>query len=49
MSLSSGIAPPPPQWEKSNKFVPLGKMKKNIFDYQIDFVWYITCQKNKKM
>jgi hypothetical protein len=23
--------PPPPQWEKSNKFVPLGQIKKNIF------------------
>jgi hypothetical protein len=26
------------QWEKSNKFVPLGKMKKIIFLHQFKFV-----------
>jgi hypothetical protein len=26
------------QWEKSNKFVPLGKIRKIIFLYQIQFV-----------
>jgi hypothetical protein len=29
---------PPPQWEKSNKFVPLGKTKKIFFYTQIDFL-----------
>ncbi len=28
----------PPQWGKSCKFVPIGKMKKTFFDLQIDFV-----------
>jgi hypothetical protein len=28
----------PPQWEKSNKFVPLGKTKKIFFYTQIDFL-----------
>jgi hypothetical protein len=37
-SRLSRIIPPPPQWEKSYKFVPLGKKKKNIFENQIKFV-----------
>ena len=29
------------QWEKSNKFVPLGKIRKIIFSHQIKFVGLI--------
>ncbi len=38
-----------PQWEKSCKIVPLGKMKKNLFESQINFVGLILFQYNKKM
>jgi hypothetical protein len=40
---------PPPQWEKSNKYVPLGQIKKIIFENQIKFVCLLPCQYNKKM
>jgi hypothetical protein len=39
------------QWEKSNKFVPLGKMKKKFFAIKLNFyVFYYasTIQKQQK-